>query len=100
MQLSDNNLASELVENRSFLKPIAIEEIVIFMINAKSNLPVSLLPAASKVCERIALNQLTSYMNKNKCLTEHRSGNKAMHHCETLNVFMTDKALEAMVQGS
>ena len=31
-KLSDNNLTSELVENRSFFKPIAIEEIVIFMI--------------------------------------------------------------------
>ena len=32
-KLSNNNLASELVENRSFLKPITIKEIVIFMIN-------------------------------------------------------------------
>ena len=31
-KLSDNNLASELVGNRNFLKPITIEEIVIFMI--------------------------------------------------------------------
>ena len=36
-ELSDNNLASELVENRSFFKPITIEEIVIFMINAINN---------------------------------------------------------------
>ena len=63
---------------------------------ANNNRPVSLLLAASKVCERIALNQLTSYMNKNNRLTEHQSGNKAMHSCETLKVFMTDKALEAM----
>ena len=28
-KLSDNNLASELVENRSFFTPVAIEEIVI-----------------------------------------------------------------------
>ena len=33
IELSDNNLASELVENRSFFTPITIEEIVIFMIN-------------------------------------------------------------------
>ena len=32
-KLSDNNLASELVENRTFFKPITSEEIVIFMIN-------------------------------------------------------------------
>ena len=31
-KLSDNNLASELGENKEFFKPIAIEEIVIFMI--------------------------------------------------------------------
>jgi len=30
-KLSDNNLTSELVENRSFFKPITIEEIVIFL---------------------------------------------------------------------
>jgi len=38
-KLSDNNLTSELVENRSFFKPITIEEIVIFMIR---NLIISL----------------------------------------------------------
>ena len=32
-KLSDNNLASELVGNRSFFKPITVEETVIFMIN-------------------------------------------------------------------
>ena len=31
-KLSDNNLASELVENMEFFKPITIEEVVIFMI--------------------------------------------------------------------
>ena len=44
---------------------------------ANNKRPVSLLPAASKVCERIALNQLTSYMNKNNRLTKHQSGNKS-----------------------
>ena len=32
-KLSDKNLASELVENSSFFKPITIQEIVIFMID-------------------------------------------------------------------
>ena len=32
-KLSNNNLASELVENRSLFKPITIEEIVNFMIS-------------------------------------------------------------------
>ena len=35
-KLSDNNLASELAENRSFFKPITIEEIVIFMIKGSN----------------------------------------------------------------
>ena len=29
-------------------------------------------------------------------MTEHQSGNKKLHSCETLNVMMTDKALEVM----
>ena len=33
VELSDNNLVSELVGNKSFFKPITIEEIVIFMIS-------------------------------------------------------------------
>jgi len=32
-KLSDTNLISELLENRSFFKPITIEGIVIFIIN-------------------------------------------------------------------
>ena len=31
---------------------------------ANNNHPVSLLPVASKVCKRVALNQLTTYMTK------------------------------------
>ena len=37
-----------------------------------------------------------SYMNEQKRLNEHQSGNKKHHSCETLNVFITDKVLEAM----
>ena len=54
-KLSSNNLASELVENRRFLKPITIEEIVIFMISINirySNLiiPSRFLPAIFFLC--------------------------------------------------
>ena len=38
-KLSDNNLVSELVGNRSFFKPITIEEIVIFMIKQINDYP-------------------------------------------------------------
>ena len=61
-----------------------------------NNRPVSLLPAASKICERVALNQLMTYITTKRRLSEHQSGNKKLHSCETLNVMITDKALEAM----
>ena len=35
-ELSDNNFSSELVENRSFFKPITIEEIVICMFRKRN----------------------------------------------------------------
>ena len=35
-------------------------------------------------------------MTTKKRLSEHQSGNKKLHSCETLNVIITDKALEAM----
>ena len=63
---------------------------------ANNNRPLSLLPAISKICERVALNQLTSYMNEKKCLSKHQSGNKKLHSCETLGVFMTDKVFKAI----
>ena len=36
IELSDNNLTSELVENRKLFKPITIEEIVIFMLSGRN----------------------------------------------------------------
>ena len=35
-------------------------------------------------------------MTTKRRLSEHQSGNKKFHSCETLNVMITDKALEAM----
>ena len=61
-----------------------------------SNRPISLLPAASKICERIALNQLVTYLDVNKKLTSHQSGNKKLHSTETLNIFMADSILESV----
>ena len=54
------------------------------------NRPVSLLPIASKICERIALNQLNEYLNHRKCLTEYQNGNKTLHSTETLNTLLTE----------
>ena len=38
--------------------------------------PISLLPVLSKLCERIALNQLMPYLVENDRLSTHQSGNK------------------------
>ena len=46
---------------------------------ANNNRPLSLLPATSKICERVALNQLTSYTNKKKCLSN-ASVNSSIAH--------------------
>ena len=63
---------------------------------ANNNRPIPLLSAASKVCKRVALNQFIQFMKAKKRLTEHQSGNKAMHSTETMNVMMTDQMLQAM----
>ncbi|XP_068680135.1 uncharacterized protein [Montipora foliosa] len=63
---------------------------------ATNNRPVSLLPAASKVCERIALNQMITYLEEEKRLTNHQSGNKKLHSTESLNILISDTVLESM----
>ena len=63
---------------------------------ANENRPVSLLPALSKTCERVALNRFTEYATRRICLSGHQSGNKKRHSTETLSILMSDLALEAM----
>ena len=63
---------------------------------ANNNRPISLLPTVSKICERVALDQLTDYMTHKKCLSEHQSGNRKMHSTETLNLLITEKILKSM----
>ena len=58
--------------------------------------PVSLLPAASKICERVVLNQLMTYMTTKKRLSEHQNGKKKLYLGLTLNVMITGKAPEAI----
>ena len=62
---------------------------------ASNNRPISLLAIASKVCEKIVLEQFSSYLIS-KNLLSHQSGNKKLHSTETLNIFSTDTMLEAM----
>ena len=63
---------------------------------SSNNRPVSLLVVASKVCERLALEQFSCHLTNNKRLSSHQSGNKKLHSTETLNVFITDTILKAM----
>ena len=63
---------------------------------ASNNRPISLLAIASKVCEKIVLDQFSSYLISKNLLSPHQSGNKKLHSTETLNIFSTDTMLEAM----
>ena len=63
---------------------------------AYENIPVSLLPALSKICEGVALNQFTEFATKRNCLSGHQSGNKKRYSTEKLNILTSDVALEAM----
>jgi hypothetical protein len=51
---------------------------------------------ASKICEKIVLNQFSDYLLSKGRLTSHQSGNKKCHSTETLNLFVTDIILTAM----
>ena len=61
-----------------------------------NNRPISLLPVLSKVCERIALNQLTTYLTTNNRLSAKQSGNKKFHSTETALIRSTDAILTDM----
>ena len=63
---------------------------------ASNNRPLSLLVVASKICERIVLNQFSSYLSKHNRLSIHQSGNKKHHSTETLNILVSDFMLEDM----
>ena len=61
-----------------------------------NNRPLSLLNVASKVCEKIVLEQFITYLISRNRLSSHQSGNKSLHSTETLNIYTTDLILEAM----
>ncbi len=61
-----------------------------------NNRPLSLLEVLSKVCERVALDQFSSYITENQRLSPHQNGNRKHHSTETLNIFIIYKMLEAM----
>ena len=65
-----------------------------------NNRPISLLPVASKICEKIALDQFSTYLTLNNRLTPHQSGSRKHHSTETLNILVGDAVLKAMEQKS
>ena len=58
--------------------------------------PISLLPILSKVCERVALNQITPYLMSNERLSTRQSGNKKSYSTETSLIRTTDAILNAI----
>ena len=55
----------------------------------------------SKICERVALNQLIAYMKNKKRLTEHQSGNKAQHSTLSFDehiLSVTSACLSSLIQ--
>ena len=60
---------------------------------AFNNRPLYLLAVASKISEKIGLNQFVSYfthINNNNRLSSHKSGSRKFHSTETLNIHTTD----------
>ena len=60
--------------------------------------PTALLPVLSKLCERIALNQLMPYLVENDRLSVHQSCNKKWHSTETSLIYISDRILTAIDQ--
>ncbi|CAB3980803.1 Hypothetical predicted protein [Paramuricea clavata] len=63
---------------------------------ANNNRPISLLPVLSKICERAAYNQFSTYLLLNDRLSSKQSGNKHLHSTETSVIQTTDMILNAI----
>jgi hypothetical protein len=63
---------------------------------AGNNRPISLLPVLSKTCERVTLEQFSSYLNESEKLSIHQSGNRKNHSTETLQIFTLDRIGQAI----
>ena len=60
--------------------------------------PISLLPVLSKVAEKLALQQFTSFLSDKNRLTKLQSGNKRYYSTETLSLPVTDHLLKAIYE--
>ena len=61
-----------------------------------NNRAISLLPALSKVCERVAYNQFVTYLTTKERLTTKQSGNKKCFSTETSLIHTTDALLKGI----
>ena len=61
-----------------------------------NNRPISLLPILSKLCERVAYLQITTFLTGRSKLSKHQSGNKKLYSTETLNILTTDYIIDQM----
>ena len=58
--------------------------------------PISLLPAMSKVLERLAHDQFVNYLTTNNMLSDHQSGNMKCHSTEMLGILFTSHLYKAI----
>ena len=65
-------------------------------IQTNNNRPISLLPALSKVCERVAYNQFVTYLTTKERLTTKQSGNKKWFSTETSLIHTTEAFLKGI----
>ena len=55
-----------------------------------------MLAVASKICEKVALQQFSNDLQRNGLLSKHQSGNRKYHSTKTLNIMISDFLLDAM----
>jgi hypothetical protein len=63
---------------------------------AANNRPLSMLKVLSKICEKVALNQFSGFLNRTDSLSSQQSGNKKYHSTETLSILVKDFLLNSM----
>ena len=57
---------------------------------AQNYRPISVLPAISKICERVVYDQLYRYLNSNELLTKNQSGFRSLHSTVTALLHLTN----------
>ena len=58
--------------------------------DAQNYRPISVLPAISKICERVVYDQLYSYLNSNGLLTKNQFGFRSLHSTVTALLHLTN----------